>query len=678
MARKSQNEGRPGQPLEQLAELAQRYGGDENFIIAAGGNVSFKTDETIYVTPSGSSLATVEAENFVALERAKLDALLAETGEEMRENYQAGMLRAKTDPECRLAPSIESVMHNFLPAKFTVHTHPTVVNAVSCAAGGGKIIEDLFGEEVLLVPFAAPGFEAAHAVASAVKNYRQQHAGEPPRVIILEKHGLIVTGDNPREVTDTTERIVSAVKDAVQKAAAEAGPPFGELLPPADRRENIINTVAPALRVLLAEGDNPKIVTFDDSEPVMKLVSGSDGPAATELGPVTPHQVFYCGGFPLWFEPREDESRKQTIDRLGEAVGDYRDNHGGPPIIVLVRGLGMFAAGDDYAQAEVACSVYKDSVKAMAGAAALGGMETIGRKDHPFITSCTQEARDARAEYRGRGGGKAAGKVAVITGAAQGFGLGIAGELAGQGAHVVLADVNAEGAEQNAQEFMQKHGPGRAMGLAADVTDAESVRAAVHSIVKRYGGFDIFVSNAGVLRAGSVKTLPIEQFRLVTEVNYVGYFICVQAASPVMAAQHMANPGYTGDIIQINSKSGLAGSNRNSAYAGGKFGGIGLTQSFALELIRDGIKVNSICPGNFYDGPLWSDPENGLFVQYLRAGKVPGAKTVEDVRKAYEAKSPIHRGCTVEDVMRAIYYVIEQDYETGQAVPVTGGQIMLR
>ena len=96
-----------------------------------------------------------------------------------------------------------------------------------------------------------------------------------------------------------------------------------------------------------------------------------------------------------------------------------------------------------------------------------------------------------------------------------------------------------------------------------------------------------------------------------------------------------------------------------------------------MELIADGVKVNAICPGNFFDGPLWSDPTSGLFVQYLRTGKVPGAKTIADVRHAYEAKVPMGRGCEAADVMKAIYYVIEQKYETGQAVPVTGGQVML-
>ena len=210
-----------------------------------------------------------------------------------------------------------------------------------------------------------------------------------------------------------------------------------------------------------------------------------------------------------------------------------------------------------------------------------------------------------------------------------------------------------------------------------DVTDEASVTAAVRASVERYGGLDLLVSNAGVLRAGSVTGQSLADFDLVTQVNYRGYFLAVRAVAPVMARQHAARPEYRGDIIEINSKSGLEGSKRNFAYAGSKFGGIGLTQSFALELIEDGIKVNAICPGNYLDGPLWSDPENGLFVQYLREGKVPGAQTIEDVRHAYEAKVPMGRGCTPADVLEAIFYLVAQQYETGQALPVTGGQVML-
>lgn len=274
--------------------------------------------------------------------------------------------------------------------------------------------------------------------------------------------------------------------------------------------------------------------------------------------------------------------------------------------------------------------------------------------------------------------GRVAGKVALVTGAAQGFGYEIAGDLADQGAWVVLADINVTGVEAAAAQINAAVGAPVAVGVAMNVSDADSVSNAVQTAVAAFGGIDIFVSNAGVLKAASVKTQTVADLDFVTDINYKGYFLGVQAVARVMALQHAACPEPWFDIIQINSKSGLVGSNKNGSYAGSKFGAIGLTQSFALELVEDHVKVNAICPGNFLDGPLWSNPKNGLFVQYLNTGKVPGAKTVADVRKAYESKVPMGRGCTTRDVMTALYYLVEQHYETGQALPVTGGQVMLK
>ena len=276
------------------------------------------------------------------------------------------------------------------------------------------------------------------------------------------------------------------------------------------------------------------------------------------------------------------------------------------------------------------------------------------------------------ANNRPAGEGRLAGKITVVTGAAQGFGLGIARQLHKEGATVVIADLNYDLARQVAGEMGQ-----RAFPLAVNVAREESVAAMVAQTVERFGGLDIMVANAGVLRSGPLTSFETKDFEFVTAVNYTGLFLCAKYAAMVMEAQHQAAPEAMYDIIAISSKSGLEGSNKNFAYAGSKFGGIGLIQSFALELAASNIKVNAICPGNFLDGPLWSDPEKGLFVQYLKAGKVPGAQTAEDVRRHYEAKVPLNRGCLPEDVAKAVIYCVEQKYETGQAIPVTGGQVML-
>jgi sorbitol-6-phosphate 2-dehydrogenase len=265
-----------------------------------------------------------------------------------------------------------------------------------------------------------------------------------------------------------------------------------------------------------------------------------------------------------------------------------------------------------------------------------------------------------------------------VTGGAQGFGESIVRELTKSECLVFIADINVEGTRKLAEELNIKYKRTTALAIKVDVTNEDSVKKMIYEIVKKAGGIDIFISNAGVLQAGSVKEMVFSEFTFVNKVNYFGYFLCVKHTSKVMTLQNIPSGKYFTDIIQINSKSGLKGSNKNSAYAGSKFGGLGLTQSFALELIDDNIKVNSICPGNFFEGPLWADPENGLFVQYLRTGKVPGARTIEDVKKFYESKVPMKRGCTGKDVIKAIYYLIDQKYETGQAIPVTGGQVMLK
>jgi sorbitol-6-phosphate 2-dehydrogenase len=279
--------------------------------------------------------------------------------------------------------------------------------------------------------------------------------------------------------------------------------------------------------------------------------------------------------------------------------------------------------------------------------------------------------------------GRMEGRIALVTGGAQGFGEEIVRNLCSQGARVYIADLNESKAAELAGELNAASAASEAgsipvaWAVKADVSDEESVAAMVAEVVEISGGLDLLVNNAGVLRAGSVKSLSKLDFDFVTSINYSAYFLCVKHFSRLLALQNMADGAYFSDIIQINSKSGLQGSNKNAAYAGGKFGGIGLTQSFAMELVEDNIKVNAICPGNFFEGPLWSDPEKGLFVQYLNTGKVPGAKTIEDVKAFYEAKVPMGRGCRGDDVARAIYYAVEQKYETGQAIPVTGGQIML-
>ena len=349
------------------------------------------------------------------------------------------------------------------------------------------------------------------------------------------------------------------------------------------------------------------------------------------------------------------------------------------PELAVIPVEGLRAPGADWAMAMVEVEVL-DQLPAALAVAQLAEklLVTVGGETFGFAVGTVgaptplPHGKDAAASAAAARARVVEGKVAVVTGGAQGFGAEIVRGLVSSGAFVYIADLNGDGAAALAAELGPQTAP-----LTVNVADEGSVRAMAETIAATTGGLDLVVSNAGIVRAGSVLEQDLAAFQLTTDINYTAFFLIAKHLGGLLAAQRRTAPAWTTDIIQINSKSGLVGSNKNGAYAGSKFGGIGLVQSFALELVEHGIKVNAICPGNFYDGPLWSDPDRGLFVQYLRSGKVPGATTVDEVRAFYEAKVPLRRGTYGSDVMRAIYYIVEQEYETGQAIPVTGGQVML-
>jgi sorbitol-6-phosphate 2-dehydrogenase len=236
--------------------------------------------------------------------------------------------------------------------------------------------------------------------------------------------------------------------------------------------------------------------------------------------------------------------------------------------------------------------------------------------------------------------------------------------LAQEGAHVVVADLNLEGAQQVADEIRATTNR-CAIAVKVNVTDEAQVEAMVRRAIDEFRRLDILVSNAGVLLSGPVDDFPVEKWRTVIEVNLVGYFLCAKHAVRVMKEQR------SGAIIQINSKSGKKGSFKNSAYAASKFGGIGFTQSLALEVADYGVRVNAVCPGNLLDSPLWVD---SLFKQYAKNQGI----TEEQVRQKYIDQVPMKRGCTYEDVSNVVVFLASEQssYMTGQAINVTGGQEM--
>jgi sorbitol-6-phosphate 2-dehydrogenase len=255
-------------------------------------------------------------------------------------------------------------------------------------------------------------------------------------------------------------------------------------------------------------------------------------------------------------------------------------------------------------------------------------------------------------------------RVAVVTGGGQGLGRAICLRLAKEGCHVVIADIQEKGINET-MDLIKRTNSKRACGVITDITNEAQVIKMVDTAISSFGKLDIMVSNAGILKSEAVEDFPADQWKKVIDVNLYGYFLCIKHAARVMKEQR------SGVIIQINSKSGKKGSFKNSAYAASKFGGIGLTQSAALELAEINVRVNTICPGNMLDSPLWV---NSLFKQYARNRGI----TEEEVRQYYINQVPMKRGCTYDDVCNVLVFLAsdQSSYMTGQAVNVTGGQQM--
>lgn len=662
--------------IEDLIAISRKFGQDSRFVIAGGGNTSYKDENRLWVKASGHALATITEDGFAVLDRA----LLNEMGEKAY-NEDTAIREEQVKNDLSVAcitkdrrPSVETSLHNCMGFAFVVHLHPTLVNGLMCSVNAEAACKEIF-PNALYIEYTDPGYTLFKKVYDRIKAYKAEK-GKEPQVIFLQNHGIFVGGDTTAEI----EGIYSEVLGKLE--AKVAALPEGDT----DVSETVTDVV-PAIRQMLSRSGrgfktlkvtkNALVDFFIDGCSVTSTGSVTDCPGKSGFDkiakPFTPDIIVYCKSSYIFIEAESDE---EILKQAEEEIEAFVSGKGYTPKVLLIKGIGLIAVGDSSRNAQIITDVFTDAMKVAFYAQSFGGEHPMERAWIDFIDNWEVE-NYRRKVASSASKGRVEGRTIIVTGAAQGFGEGIARELMAQGANIVVADLNEATGEKTAASFNEKAGANKAIFVKTNVADMTSLQNLMRQTILNFGALDAFVSNAGVVRAGGLDVMTPENFEFVTKINYEAYFFCAKVASHIMKIETRYDPEYFADIIQVNSKSGLRGSKANFAYAGGKFGGIGLTQSFALELAPYRVKVNSICPGNYYDGPLWSNPENGLFIQYLNAGKVPGAKTVQDVKDYYLAQVPMRKGCNPVDVCKAILYAIDQTGETGQAIPVTGGQVML-
>ncbi len=643
--------------IQQLIDISRKYGADSRFVIAGGGNTSYKTADRLWVKASGHALATIGEDGFAILDRSKLNPM----GEK---EYSSDVAEREAQVKDDLAmacitkdrrPSVETSLHNCMGFAYVVHLHPTLVNGLMCSADAAETCTGLF-PDALYIEYTDPGYTLFKKVYERIKAYKAIR-GQEPQVIFLQNHGVFVAADTTEEI----DRIYADMMARLAQCVKPLPDGVGEKVPAS------VTEIIPAIRQILSRGGRGlKTLQVTRNALVDRFL---ENPEAVLL-PFTPDIIVYCKSEYVVLDSDD------LVKEAEEKIEAYIARRGHTPKVLLVKGIGLVAVGDSAKNAGIITEVFLDAMKVAFYASSFGGAHGMEPAWIDFIDNWEVE-NYRRKVASGASAGRVEGRTIIVTGAAQGFGEGIARELMAQGANIVVADLNEVTGAATAASLNESARNNRAIFVKTNVADMDSLQNLMKQTILSFGALDVFVSNAGVLRAGGLEAMTPENFEFVTKINYQAYFYCAKVASHIMKIETAADPEYFADIVQVNSKSGLRGSKANFAYAGGKFGGIGLTQSFALELAPFRVKVNSICPGNFYDGPLWSNPENGLFVQYLAAGKVPGAKTVQDVKDFYLAQVPMRKGCTPADVTKAILYAIDQTGETGQAIPVTGGQVML-
>lgn len=678
---------RPGAEAIEIADEMARLG-----LSLELSCVSVRSADSLHSSGFGASADRLRVSDLVELELSGFSSMLAEAvsaiESESQEDFVRTCLSAMRTGGATL-PGLETLIHGSIPRRYVATVHSAGVDAVVCGEDAGDC-----GEDAVWIPngggitalFAALT-EAADAVA----------AGTGAALLFVQNVGLVIGSNDRAELTDS----VKLAHDATSKLVAKLADTENEatVIAHTASDDHYIRAVVPYLRGCTHDGNRAHFLRLICDRHAREFATDlCDSP--DETFPLRTYREIFGGvsGMVLRTPDIDLQLSPSAIaaqygDSWRQAYEAFCRSDAEPPQVVAIEGVGVAVSAPTYAGAEnlrravVDGLMARETLRKRTGDSGkrLGQPSPFAKQlrgAHRMLASAAERLSAgsvAPVETDGLVRSDAVlGKVCVVTGGARGYGERLVRNLAASGALVFVVDLNEAGARQLSDEINEHESRTAAIPIAANVADEGSIAAMIDTIIRSAGGLDLFISNAGVVRTGSVKEIAQGDLEFVSSVNYTGYFLCVKHCALLLEIQNAPTGRYFTDIVQINSKSGLEGSNKNAPYSGSKFGGIGLTQSFALELIEDNIKVNSICPGNYFDGPLWSDPEKGLFVQYLSAGKVPGAKTTDDVRRFYESKVPMKRGCSGEDVIRAVYYVVQQKYETGQAIPVTGGQIMLK
>lgn len=663
--------------LDLLVYTTRLIGEESELVLWGGGNSSAKlmgTDHlgrkipVLWVKGSGSDMRTITQGQFASL---RLDELLPlmkrdEMTDEEMVAYQQCCLLTPLAPK----PSIETLLHAFLPPLHIYHTHADSICVLVDTADSQAMVRRVYGDDVVLIPYVRPGFRLAKLVGEA---YRKT---PDLRAIILDKHGLVTWGETPKEAYLQTIRLVTEAEAFLRKTSRISSPKrTGTIEVPRTERHRRASIAAPLLRGALGQSQRT-LLLYDDSQAVLEFVDAPWAQKLSQVGPFTPDHILHTKAIPLWLEiPRTVSVQEMgpmvavQVEGYRQQYRDYFKRYKSPgvsmldpnPRVILVPGLGMFTAGKDPRACQITRDLYEHTMRVLRAASTLGTYTVLSPKDLCDFEYWPMENYKLTLLPREK---ELSRRVVLVTGAAGCIGRAIAARLVEEGASVVLADINEAGVKLLSSELNSRMKQECTIPVLMDVVREKSVAQAFQKAILAYGGLDIVISNAGIARSSPIDRLTLKDWEESFAVNATGHFLVCREALRLFKRQ-----GLGGNIVAVATKNVVAPGKEFGAYSASKAAQVQIARVLAIEGAEFGVRVNMVNPDAVLDGSgLWS---KAIREARAKAYGIP----VEKLEEHCVARTLLKVSILPQDVAECVLFLAsERSAKTTAAmIPVDGG-----
>jgi rhamnose utilization protein RhaD (predicted bifunctional aldolase and dehydrogenase)/NAD(P)-dependent dehydrogenase (short-subunit alcohol dehydrogenase family) len=581
-----------GGPLGPRVYTSRLLGRDKSLVLHGGGNTSVKLreknlfgeeEDILYVKGSGWDLETIEAPGFTPVTLGyvkRLASLSSLSDPQMVNELNTHTLRAGAP-----SPSVETILHAILPHTYVDHTHADAVLSVSNAPDGEKRVREIYGDRVVVIPYIMAGFDLA---AYCAREFPKQAAKNTVGMVLLS-HGIFSFGKDARESYERMIELVSMAEEYLQRKKAWHVA-WSEAKPTAAKRDEI----AALRRAISDQAGVALLVRVNDSPKFAGFAQRADVERLSQQGPATPDHVIRTKPFPMLGRDVAGYAHKyrEYFERHGAPAKEKKTMLDAAPRMVLDPALGFAAAGRTAKDVAIVEELYEHTIDVILRAEALGGWRALEQR-HTFDI----EYWDLEQAKLKKGGNLPlfTGEVALVTGAASGIGKACVESYLKRGAAVVALDRN------RAIETLWKRPD--VLGITCDLTDAKAIDAALEEAVKRYGGIDMLVLNAGIFPSSApIQSIAPESWRSAMTVNVEANLLVMQACHPLLK---LAPRG--GRVVVIGSKNVPAPGPGAAAYSASKAALNQLARVAALEWAKDGIRINSLHPNQVFDTALWTE-----------------------------------------------------------------------